>query len=48
MRPASTCFSAYKPLREPPELAFLLSIARQESEFNTQIVSGAGALRLCR
>lgn len=36
-------FPAYKPLRDPPELAFLLSIARQETEFNTQIVSGAGA-----
>ncbi len=36
-------FPAYTPLREPPELAFLLAIARQESEFNTQIVSGAGA-----
>ncbi len=36
-------FPAYKPLRDPPELAFLLAIARQESEFNTQIVSGAGA-----
>lgn len=33
----------YKPLREPPETAFLLGIARQESEFNTEIVSGAGA-----
>lgn len=36
-------FPAYEPLRNPPELAFLLSIARQETEFNTQIVSGAGA-----
>ncbi|MGD9830196.1 MAG: transglycosylase SLT domain-containing protein [Hyphomicrobiaceae bacterium] len=34
---------AYKPLRQPPEPALLLSIARQESEFNTQIRSGAGA-----
>lgn len=33
----------YKPLRAPPETAFLLGIARQESEFNTNIVSGAGA-----
>ena len=33
----------YKPLRSPPETAFLLGIARQESEFNTQTVSGAGA-----
>ena len=34
---------AYKPLREPPELAMLLGIARQESEFNSAIVSTAGA-----
>jgi soluble lytic murein transglycosylase len=34
---------AYKPLRQPPEPAFLLAIARQESEFNRTIVSGAGA-----
>ncbi len=33
----------YKPLRPPPETAFLLGIARQETEFNTSIVSGAGA-----
>lgn len=33
----------YKPLRTPPETAFLLGLARQETEFNTQIVSGAGA-----
>lgn len=36
-------FPDYVPLREPPEPAFMLSIARQESEFNTQIVSSAGA-----
>lgn len=36
-------FPDYKPLRKPPETAFLLGIARQESEFNTGIVSGAGA-----
>lgn len=36
-------FPAYKPLRKPPETAFLLGLARQETEFNTQIVSGAGA-----
>ena len=36
-------FPAYKPLRTPPETAFLLGLARQETEFNTQIVSGAGA-----
>ncbi len=34
---------AYDPLREPPETALVLAIARQESEFNTRIVSGAGA-----
>ncbi len=33
----------YKPLRDPIEPAMLLAIARQESEFNTQIVSRAGA-----
>jgi soluble lytic murein transglycosylase len=36
-------FPAYKPLRKPPELAFLLGLARQETEFETQTVSGAGA-----
>ena len=36
-------FPAYTPLRKPPETAFLLGIARQETEFNTLIVSGAGA-----
>lgn len=36
-------FPDYKPLRSPPEPAFLLGIARQESEFNTSIISGAGA-----
>jgi len=34
---------AYKPLRPPPERAVVLAIARQESEFSTRIVSGAGA-----
>ncbi len=34
---------SYKPLRTPPEKAILYSIARQESEFNTLIRSGAGA-----
>jgi soluble lytic murein transglycosylase len=34
---------AYAPLRDPPESAFLLAIARQETEFNNTIVSGAGA-----
>ena len=36
-------FPSYSPLRTPPETAFLLGIARQESEFNSQTVSGAGA-----
>lgn len=36
-------FPAYSPLRKPPEPAFLLGIARQETEFNTVTVSGAGA-----
>ena len=36
-------FPAYSALRKPPETAFLLGIARQESEFNTLTVSGAGA-----
>ncbi len=34
---------AFKPLRKSPERALMLAIARQESEFNTRIVSGAGA-----
>jgi soluble lytic murein transglycosylase len=36
-------FPAYTPLRAPPETAFLLGVARQETEFNTLTVSGAGA-----
>ncbi len=36
-------FPAYSPLRNPPEAAMLLGIARQETEFNTLTVSGAGA-----
>ncbi|MBS0239927.1 MAG: transglycosylase SLT domain-containing protein [Proteobacteria bacterium] len=36
-------FPGYTPLRAPPELPLLLGIARQETEFDTQIVSGAGA-----
>ncbi len=36
-------FPAYSPLRAPPEPALLLGLARQESEFNNTIVSGAGA-----
>ena len=34
---------AYTPLRPPPETAFLLGLARQETEFNSDTVSGAGA-----
>jgi soluble lytic murein transglycosylase len=33
----------YKALRQPPEMAMLLGIARQESEFNAAIISTAGA-----
>jgi soluble lytic murein transglycosylase len=33
----------YKPLRQPPEPAFILGIARQESEFDQTTLSGAGA-----
>lgn len=33
----------YKPLRSPPETALLLGLARQETEFNNGIISGAGA-----
>jgi soluble lytic murein transglycosylase len=36
-------FPGYKPLRAPPELALLLGLARQETEFESQTVSGAGA-----
>jgi soluble lytic murein transglycosylase len=36
-------FPAYSPLRQPVETAFLLGVARQETEFNNQTVSGAGA-----
>ena len=36
-------FPEYDPLRPPPELPLLLAVARQETEFNTQIVSHAGA-----
>ncbi len=36
-------FPAYDPLRTPPEPALLLALARQESEFNGSIMSGAGA-----
>ncbi len=34
---------AYQPLRTPPEPAFLLGVARQESEFAQTTKSGAGA-----
>jgi soluble lytic murein transglycosylase len=34
---------AYRPLRDPPETAVILAVARQESEFNTATMSGAGA-----
>jgi soluble lytic murein transglycosylase len=34
---------AYMPLRTPPETAVILAVARQESEFNTATMSGAGA-----
>jgi soluble lytic murein transglycosylase len=33
----------YTPLRQPPEPAVILGIARQESEFNSLTLSGAGA-----
>jgi soluble lytic murein transglycosylase len=33
----------YTPLRPPPEPAVLLGLARQETEFNSDTVSGAGA-----
>lgn len=36
-------FPAYSPVREPPELAVPLGLARQESEFNNSTVSSAGA-----
>lgn len=36
-------FPEYDPIRPPPETALLLSVARQETEFNTQIISTAGA-----
>ena len=36
-------FPEYEPIRPPPETAMLLGIARQETEFNTQIISPAGA-----
>ena len=34
---------SYTPLRKPPETAYLLGLARQETEFNSDTVSGAGA-----
>ena len=36
-------FPDYEPIRPPPEAAMLLGITRQETEFNTAIVSWAGA-----
>lgn len=36
-------FPIYQPIRTPPEAALLLSVARQETEFNHTIVSHAGA-----
>jgi soluble lytic murein transglycosylase len=36
-------FPDYEPIRPPPETAMLLGITRQETEFNTAIVSWAGA-----
>jgi soluble lytic murein transglycosylase len=36
-------FPSFKPLREPPEMAFMLGITRQETEFEPKTVSGAGA-----
>ena len=36
-------FPAFTALRAPPEIPLLLAIARQESEFNTQTLSGTGA-----
>lgn len=33
----------YNPLRKPPETAYLLGLARQETEFNSDTISGAGA-----
>lgn len=36
-------FPDYKPLRQSPERALLLAVARQETEFNSEIISHAGA-----
>ncbi|MFN0217510.1 MAG: transglycosylase SLT domain-containing protein [Hyphomicrobium sp.] len=36
-------FPSFKPLRKPPEMAFMLGITRQETEFEPQTLSGAGA-----
>jgi soluble lytic murein transglycosylase len=38
-----SAFPEYEPIRPPPETALLLGVARQETEFNTQIISTAGA-----
>ena len=39
----TSSFPSYKPLRVQPEKALLLGLARQETEFEPQSVSGAGA-----
>jgi soluble lytic murein transglycosylase len=36
-------FPMFQPLGKPPETALLLGVTRQETEFNKQTVSGAGA-----
>jgi soluble lytic murein transglycosylase len=36
-------FPSFTPLRTPPETALLLGVTRQETEFNKDTVSGAGA-----
>lgn len=36
-------FPSFTPLSTPPETAFLLGITRQETEFNKDTISGAGA-----
>ena len=36
-------FPSFRTLRKPPEMAFMLGITRQETEFEPQTLSGAGA-----
>ncbi|MGQ0457471.1 MAG: lytic transglycosylase domain-containing protein [Hyphomicrobium sp.] len=36
-------FPSFKTLRKPPEMAFMLGITRQETEFEPKTISGAGA-----